>query len=67
VEDRILIVDDEEMICNLLARRLTGEGYSCVKTHSGKEALHHFYKDSFSLIISDIKMPEMDGIELLKK
>jgi putative nucleotidyltransferase with HDIG domain len=67
VEDRILIVDDEEMICNLLARRLTREGYSCVTTHSGKEALHHFYKDSFSLIISDIKMPEMDGIELLKK
>jgi YesN/AraC family two-component response regulator len=35
--------------------------------HNGKEALNYFYKDSFSLIISDIKMPEMDGIELLKK
>ncbi|PIV20298.1 MAG: two-component system response regulator [Deltaproteobacteria bacterium CG03_land_8_20_14_0_80_45_14] len=67
VEDRILIVDDEEVICNILARRLTREGYSCVAAHNGKEALRHFYKDSFSLIISDIKMPEMDGIELLKK
>jgi len=67
VEDKILIVDDEEVICSILARRLTREGYSCVTAHNGKEALSHFYKDSFSLIISDIKMPEMDGIELLKK
>jgi CheY-like chemotaxis protein len=67
VEDRILIVDDEEVICSILARRLTREGYSCVTAHNGKEGLNHFYKDSFSLIISDIKMPEMDGIELLKK
>jgi len=67
MEDRILIVDDEEMICDMLSRRLTKEGYSCVTAHSGREALTHFYKDAFSLIISDIKMPEMDGIELLKK
>ena len=67
MEDKILIVDDEEVICSILARRLTREGYSCVTAHNGKEALSHFYKDSFSLIISDIKMPEMDGIELLKK
>ncbi len=67
MEDRILIVDDEEIICSILARRLTGEGYSCAKAHNGKEALHLFYKDAFSLIISDIKMPEMTGIELLQK
>jgi DNA-binding NtrC family response regulator len=67
VEDRILIVDDEEVICSILARRLTREGYSCATAHNGKEDLNHFYKDSFSLIISDIKMPEMDGIEPLKK
>ena len=67
MEDRILVVDDEEVICSILARRLTREGYSCMMAHNGKEALNYFYKDSFSLIISDIKMPEMDGIELLKK
>ena len=67
MEERILIVDDEEMICNIMSRRLTREGYLCVTAQNGKEALRHFYKDSFSLIISDIKMPEMDGIELLKK
>ena len=67
VEDRILIVDDEEVICNVLDRRLTREGYSCTTAHNGKEALNHFYKNSFSLIISDMKMPEMTGIELLQK
>jgi putative nucleotidyltransferase with HDIG domain len=67
MEDRILIVDDEELICRLLAQRLTGEGYSCVTANNGREALTQFYKNAFSLIISDIKMPEMDGIELLKK
>lgn len=67
MEDRILIVDDEEVICNVLDRRLTREGYFCTTAHNGKEALNHFYKDSFSLIISDIKMPEMTGIELLQK
>jgi cyclic di-GMP phosphodiesterase len=67
MEDRILIVDDEELICRLLAQRLTGEGYACVTANNGREALTHFYKNTFSLIISDIKMPELDGIELLKK
>ena len=67
MEDRILIVDDEQMICDILVQRLAREGYSCLSANNGREALNHFYKDNFSLIISDIKMPEMDGIELLKK
>ncbi len=67
MEERILIVDDEEMICNLVARRLAKEGYSCSTAHNGKEALSLFLKNSFSLIISDMKMPEMDGLELLKR
>jgi putative nucleotidyltransferase with HDIG domain len=67
MEEQILIVDDEENICNILARRLTREGYLCVTANNGREALNYFYKNTFSLIISDIKMPEMDGVELLKK
>jgi len=66
-EERILVVDDEEVICNVLERRLTREGYSCTTANNGKEALNHFYKNSFSLIISDMKMPEMTGVELLQK
>src|SRR4030067_2719067 len=67
MEDRILIVDDEVVICNILVRRLTKEGYACTAAHNGKEALNHFYKNAFSLIISYIKMPGMTGIERLQR
>ena len=67
MENRILIVDDEESIRAIIFRRLIQEGYSCVTANNGREALSYFYKDNFSLVISDIKMPEMDGIHLLKK
>src|SRR4030042_440342 len=66
VEELILIADDEKMICAVLSQRLTREGYSCVTTHNGKDALNLFYKGKFSLIISDIRMPGMDGLELLR-
>jgi putative two-component system response regulator len=67
LEDQILIVDDEELICSVFAKRLQKEGYSCITAHNGIEALNHFYKNTLSLIISDIKMPQMDGMDLLKK
>ena len=66
MDNRILIVDDEKMICSVLAQRLAKEGYNCVTAYNGREALTCFYKNDFSLIISDIRMPEMNGLELLK-
>src|SRR4030043_929676 len=51
----------------VLAQRVVKEGYSCTIANNGKEALNYFYKETFSLIISDIRMPLMDGIELLKR
>ncbi len=64
---RILIVDDEERISSLLAKRFGMENYSCIVANTSKEALHHFYKNQFSLVICDVKMPQMDGLELLRK
>ena len=64
---RILIVDDEEIICSLLAKRFVMENYSCIVANTSKEALYHFYKNQFSLVICDVKMPQMDGLELLRK
>jgi response regulator RpfG family c-di-GMP phosphodiesterase len=66
MENRILIVDDEKMIYSVLAQRLAKEGYACMMANNGREALGYFYQNNFSLIISDIKMPEMNGLELLK-
>ena len=67
MEDRILVVDDEEAICRAIAQRLTMEGYTSATARNGKEALHLLYFGKFSLVITDIRMPEMDGLELLKE
>jgi len=67
MEDPILIVDDEEPLRNVFAKRLAQEGYDCVTAGNGREALRHFCNGNFSLIVSDIKMPEMGGIDLLKR
>ena len=63
---RILIVDDEEGMRRFLSIMLTKEGYDVTAVASGAEALREFEKNVFHVVISDIKMPGMSGIELLK-
>jgi len=61
----ILIVDDDPSLSYILFQRLTREGHLCVKVDRGTEALRAIEQQPFSLVISDVRMPEMDGIELL--
>ncbi|MEZ5063086.1 MAG: sigma-54 dependent transcriptional regulator [bacterium] len=63
---RILIVDDEPGLRKVLEILLKREGYEVVGASSGSEALELFDHDTFHAVISDIKMPGMSGIELLK-
>jgi DNA-binding NtrC family response regulator len=63
---KILVVDDEEDICNYLKEFLEGEGYSIVSCNRGDDALNILLKQNFSLVLSDIAMPDMDGYELYK-
>ncbi len=63
--ERILIVDDEEGMRRLLGRVLTREGYETVTVGSGAEALRQVAAERFDLVVTDIKMPEMDGLQLL--
>jgi response regulator RpfG family c-di-GMP phosphodiesterase len=63
---RILIVDDEPSIVNLLAETLRQEGYSCSGCQSGKEAMHLMNTQQFDVILSDVHMPGMSGLELLR-
>jgi len=65
-DERILIVDDEEGLRRVLSILLTKEGYSVTAVASGKEALETFEKDVYDAVITDIKMPGMSGIELLR-
>ena len=63
--ERILIVDDEEGMRRLLSRVLTREGYETSAVGSGAEALRLVASERFDLVVTDIKMPEMDGLQLL--
>ncbi len=65
-ELRVLVVDDEEMLRNLLARILEREGYSVSTASGAKQALASLEKSDFQIMVSDVKMPEMNGFELLK-
>lgn len=63
---KILIVDDEEIIRNFMVDVLQEQGYEVRAVSSGGEALRLFKKNSFDLIITDIAMPDMDGIQVLR-
>ena len=64
---RILIVDDEEIIRDLLVEHLMDEGFKASAVSSGEEALKIFRNDPDLLVITDIRMEGMSGIELLGK
>jgi DNA-binding NtrC family response regulator len=64
---RILIVDDEERMRHLLSIMLSRKGYHVDQAGDGVEALEMISAMPFDMIITDIKMPRMDGIELLKR
>jgi DNA-binding NtrC family response regulator len=63
----ILIVDDEVEIRNSLARRYKLKGYNVETAPNGRDALNLLEVKPYQVVISDIKMPELDGIELLRK
>ena len=62
---KLLVVDDEKSICDLLEIVFKRDGYQVTTASSGRAAMALILKESFDLIISDIKMPGMDGVETL--
>lgn len=65
--NKILIVDDEEIIVRLLSISLRSDGYETLSAYGGEQGLEIFKSQSPDIVITDIKMPGMDGLELLKK
>ena len=63
----ILIVDDEESICRVLSIALTDSGYQVLTAKNGEEALCIFRERQTPIVLTDIKMPGMDGVQLLRK
>ena len=64
---RVLIVDDEPNARELLAEFLMGKGYEVLTASNGEEALGKVKEDRPHLILLDICMPKMDGLEVLKQ
>ena len=64
---RILLVDDEEAIQTLLAYPLRKEGYEVVVARDGREALDFFSGGRFDLVVLDVMMPHIDGIEVCRR
>ena len=64
---RILLAEDEEAMRTYLARALQNAGFEVVAVDRGTEALPLLESQSFDLLLSDIVMPEMDGIELAQR
>ncbi|HKA34640.1 MAG TPA: response regulator, partial [Candidatus Binatia bacterium] len=65
--ERVLIVDDEEHVCTLFKRILQKDGYEVECAPSGEDALAMLERRPFDLVITDLKMPGIDGLELLKR
>lgn len=61
----ILIVDDEERFANILARRLSLRGCACEVCYNGQQALDMIKRKDFFLILLDLHLPDMYGIEVL--
>lgn len=65
-EQRLLLVDDEVGYLDVLAKRLTHRGFAVTTASSGAEAIRALRKWEFDLAVVDLKMEDMDGIEVLK-
>ena len=64
---KILIVDDDPKILIVIQRLLEAKGHECVTAENGVKALELVKGDVFNLIITDMRMPNMDGLTLLRK
>lgn len=63
----ILVVDDKKDLCDRIKRELDKEGYQTAVAYDGDEGLDYFKENRVDVVIADIKMPKMSGLEMLKK
>jgi DNA-binding NtrC family response regulator len=66
MKKKILIVDDEEMLCDLLAETLEADGYDCTRIYNGQIAIDEIQKKDFDIAIIDLYLPQKSGIEILQ-
>ena len=64
---RILLVDDEHSIQTLLSYPLRKDGYEVVRAADGREALDRFSEQAFDLVVLDVMLPQLDGLEVCRR
>ena len=64
---RLLIVEDEKQICDAVAKSLYDAGYEVDTCYDGEEALEYILTENYDLIVLDLNLPGMDGMEILKE
>ena len=64
---RILVVDDDPLVRETALRGLRKRGYHAEDAEDGLEALHHLQRDQFDVVVTDIQMPRLDGLALLRE
>ena len=62
---KILLIDDDKDLCNLLERELKNENFEVIVCHDGQTGLDTFKKQNYQLIILDITLPVMNGYDVL--
>ncbi|MBN2037843.1 MAG: response regulator [Chitinispirillaceae bacterium] len=66
-ECKVLIVDDDKVLCSVMCRYLLRDGINASVASDGKTALQMFDKVRPDVVVSDLRMPEMDGLAFLEK
>jgi len=63
----VLVVDDDAESCRAMLKVLEGAGYTTNEAHSGEQGLDLILKDGIDVLVTDLRLPAMDGLELLKR
>ena len=64
--ERILVVEDDKQISNFICFTLKNEGFSCVDAHTGQEAMNKLASEPVDLILLDMGLPDIDGMEVIR-
>jgi DNA-binding NtrC family response regulator len=65
-ETRILVVDDRPEMAEMVADALSDRGYTAIAVGSGYEAMHRLRTERFDALVTDLRMPEVDGLALMR-
>ena len=64
---QVLVVDDDDQVRKLICQVLQQEGHTVAEAYNGKKAIQHIQEAVIDLVISDVVMPDMDGLELIRE